>query len=201
MEYSGPTHFSGLEEDLLISDDEESEKNWPRIQPPVGAGLPVAPVMLDQPSTSTSNAASAPKRQLEDMGTSSEESKSPVSKVSKLEKGNNQQCGDNRDLASPLQGPPPYRPIQALRSAVDGMVNRCATVESRCDSIENQLGKIEATIESLVEAQQATISSVNSLSDKLDNILSRISNVGEKVPSSSVTNIAGTQARKKKNVR
>ncbi|KAK3890911.1 hypothetical protein Pcinc_005209 [Petrolisthes cinctipes] len=49
----------------------------------------VAPVMLDQPSTSTSNAASAPKRQLEDMGTSSEESKSPVSKVSKLEKGNN----------------------------------------------------------------------------------------------------------------
>ncbi|KAK3884763.1 hypothetical protein Pcinc_010949 [Petrolisthes cinctipes] len=62
--------------------------------------------MLDQPSTSTSNAASAPKRQLEDMGTSSEESKSPVSKVSKFEKGNNQQCGDNRDLASPLQGPP-----------------------------------------------------------------------------------------------
>lgn len=91
--------------------------------------------------------------------------------------------------------------IQALQSAVDGMVNRCATVESRWDSIENRLGKIEATIESLVEAQQARISSINSLSDKLDNILSRISNMGEKVLSSSVTNIAGTQTRKKKNVR
>lgn len=81
--------------------------------------------------------------------------------------------------------------IQALRSAVDGMVNRCATLEFRCDSTENQLGKIEAYIKSLVEVQ-ATISSVNTLSDKLDSILSRISNVGEKIPFSSVTNIAGT---------
>lgn len=80
------------------------------------------------------------------------------------------------------------------------MVNRCATLETGCDSIDNQLGKLEATIESLVDAQQATISSVNSLSNELDNI-SPIVNVGEKVPTSGVTTIAGTHVLKKKNVR
>ncbi|MPC59881.1 hypothetical protein E2C01_053910 [Portunus trituberculatus] len=69
----------------------------------------------------------------------------------------------------------PFPEVQALRNTADKLMTRCASLETRLDTIEACMSsmvaiqaKTEATLATLVEMQQASISSVNSLMKRLE---------------------------------
>ena len=81
-------------------------------------------------------------------------------------------------LTSTAVSPSPH--VRALRSAVEKLMTRCASLESRLDTIEARISsietsqaKIEATLETLVESERSAIAAVTSLTEKMDALASR----------------------------
>ncbi|MPC53281.1 hypothetical protein E2C01_047170 [Portunus trituberculatus] len=73
--------------------------------------------------------------------------------------------------------------VQALRNTVDKLMTRCASLETRLDTFEACMSsmvaiqaKTEATLATLVETQQASISSVSSLTERLETFVAHFEN-------------------------
>lgn len=100
-----------------------------------------------------------------------------------------------RPIGSPAVSQPASESAQdlALREAVNTMMSRCSTFASRFDAIEARFDAMEAKFSGFVEAQQAVVTTLTVLTEKMDVLATRLGKLSHLYEESSV--LASSAAR------